>query len=181
MGAITADTTIEELAALVSQALERAGITATLSGGAAVSLYSENEYESVDLDFVSSARLDEIGTAVESLGFHRAGKGRQFENPSTRWYLEFPPGPLGFGETNVRDESVPVLHTRFGPLRVVTPTQSVMDRLAAYMHWHDNQAFDQAAMVARRHDIEWGALESWAISESGDADVISRLRRKIER
>jgi len=33
MGNITAETTLEELAALVSQALERAGITATLSGG----------------------------------------------------------------------------------------------------------------------------------------------------
>ena len=56
MGTIRGQTTLRELAALISQALERAGITAALSGGAAVSLYTQNEYESYDLDFVSSER-----------------------------------------------------------------------------------------------------------------------------
>lgn len=52
---ITEATSIEELAVIISEALEAAGITATLSGGGAVSIYSKNRYMSHDLDFVTSA------------------------------------------------------------------------------------------------------------------------------
>ncbi len=178
MRRISADTTLEELAAVLSQALDRAGITATLSGGAAVSLYSANEYESTDLDFVTSARLEIIGDAIAPLGFHRVGKARQFEHPDAVWYVEFPPGPIGFGETNVAEEDVGVLDTPFGPLRVVTPTQCVMDRLAAYSHWSDRQSLDQAVMVARHQDVDWSALKEWASGEGMDAAVVERLKRR---
>jgi hypothetical protein len=43
------------VAALVSTALEAAGISAVLSGGAVVSIYTHNEYESADLDPRESA------------------------------------------------------------------------------------------------------------------------------
>jgi len=49
---INSKTSLQELAVIISTALERAGITATLSGGAAVSIYSDNAYLSADLDFV---------------------------------------------------------------------------------------------------------------------------------
>jgi len=52
---ITEETTLTELAAIVSDVLEREGIVATLSGGAAVSIYSDNRYVSEDLDFVTVA------------------------------------------------------------------------------------------------------------------------------
>ena len=55
MPGIDENTPVEQVAALVSQALEAAGIEATLSGGGAVSIYSANMYESRDLDFVTSA------------------------------------------------------------------------------------------------------------------------------
>ena len=43
-----------EVAAIVSAALEDSPITATLSGGAAVTIFSDNAYESADLDFATS-------------------------------------------------------------------------------------------------------------------------------
>ena len=58
---ITEATALTELAAIVSDALERAGIVATLSGGAAVSIYSDNRYVSEDLDFVTVAPLKNCG------------------------------------------------------------------------------------------------------------------------
>jgi len=45
---ITEATSIEELAVIFSATLEAAGITATLSGGGAVSIYSQNQYMSYD-------------------------------------------------------------------------------------------------------------------------------------
>ncbi|TLM98089.1 MAG: hypothetical protein FDZ75_03155 [Actinobacteria bacterium] len=177
---ISADTTIEDLAAIVSQALESAGISAILSGGAAVSIYSDNEYLSYDLDFVSSNRLKEIGEALAPLGFTRAGTARQFEHANTQWFIEFPPGPLAFGETHFADADAWTLRTAHGPLRIVTPTQSVMDRLAAYAHWHDNQARDQAVMVARHQQVDWQALRAWAEHEGLDVEVIERVRRDAD-
>jgi hypothetical protein len=66
---ITEQTSLEELAVLVSQALEKAGVRATLSGGAAVSIYSENQYQSKDMDFVSFEQIKKIGAAIVRLAF----------------------------------------------------------------------------------------------------------------
>lgn len=178
MGEIDARTTLEQLAAIVSQALEAAGVTATLSGGAAVTIYAENEYLSGDLDFVTSARADVIFRALAPLGFRRQPGAREMEHPETAFYVEFPPGPLAFGETVVSDADAAVLQTAHGPVRIVTPTQLVMDRLSAYVHWHDGQSFDQAAMVARRQDIDWAQLGDWAEKEEIDPGIILRLRER---
>lgn len=103
---ITETTTLAELAAIVCDALEREGIVATLSGGAAVSIYSDNRYVSEDLDFVTVALVKELKVALEPLGFKHTGTPRLsvFEHPKTRWYLEFPPAPLSFGSTYVISE-----------------------------------------------------------------------------
>jgi hypothetical protein len=170
-------TSAEEIAARVSQALESAGIAATLSGGGAVSIYSHNEYQSFDLDFITNARNESIAKPLTGLGFQRIPGARAFEHPESDYYVEFPPGPLAFGETVVRDGDVPVLRTDFGPLRVITPTQSIMDRLAAYVHWKDRQALDQAVMVARRQRIDWNALKDWARRESVDTSLIDKVQR----
>lgn len=181
MSAINRNTSIDEVAALVSEALERAGITGILSGGGAVSLYTENEYESCDLDFITSRRNEVIAKAIEPLGFRYEKGKREFEHPDTDYYVEFPKGPLAFGETTVSDEHATSLESPFGTIRIITPTQSVMDRLAAYHAWNDNQSFDQAVMVARRHQIDWPALEDWARRERIDSKVIGRLRKQAGR
>jgi len=115
----------------VSGALEGAGISATLSAGAAVAVYADNEYVSGDLDFVTSARIEAVSEVLLPLGFVRRHGVRQLEHPDTELYVEFPPGPLAFGEATFADDEATTLHTAHGPLRIVTPTQLVMDRLAA--------------------------------------------------
>jgi hypothetical protein len=55
MEQLTESTTIEGLAGIVSATLDAVGISAVLSVGAVVSIYTNNEYESGDLDFISSA------------------------------------------------------------------------------------------------------------------------------
>ena len=171
-------TTVQEIAALVSSALEQAGITATLSGGAAVTIFSDNAYESADLDFVTSERNKEIATVVESLGFTRAGRSRMFEHPETDWYLEFPPGPLGFGDTHVETSELPLLITEFGPLRIITPTLCVVDRLAACWYHGDRQTWDQAIEVAKRQVIDWEFVYDWAEKENQSKQEVDKLRRE---
>ena len=180
MTPINPETTLEALAAIVSQALEAAGIQATLSGGSAVSVYAMNEYESDDLDFVTSGSQAALETALGPLGLVRSVNRRQFEHPEIGWLVEFPPGPLAFGDTLVLHENVPVLGTPFGPLRIITPTQSVLDRLAAYYDYSDNQCWDQAALVARHQEIDWVAVSRW-IAEEGQPDRdVDRLRDRAK-
>ena len=178
MAGIGRATSIGELAAIVSGALETAGITATLSGGAAVTIYAENDYVSGDLDFVTNARMGAIDKVLAPLGFVRRSGARHLEHPETELIVEFPPGPLAFGETTIDDEEATLLQTAHGPLRIVTPTQLVMDRLAAYSHWHDGQSYDQAVMVVRRQPVEWSQLREWAQREGVGSDVIDALHRR---
>jgi len=170
MAEITSNTSLQELAATISQHLEAQGLVATLSGGAAVSIYTNNRYQSYDLDFVSSAGSVQLSKAVAILGFVETSAQRLFAHPSTAWLLEFPAGPLGFGEMVVDASELEGISTPFGPLRVITPTLCVMDRLAAYVHWRDRQCYEQATWVAQNHLISWLELKDWAAAEGMDED-----------
>lgn len=52
---------------LVSEALSAAGIDAILGGGGAVTLYSNNEYMSTDLDSITTERNTRITPVVAKL------------------------------------------------------------------------------------------------------------------
>lgn len=181
MSAITAQSTVEEVAAIVSDALERAGIIATLSGGSAVTIYSNNEYLSRDLDFVTSAMIADLKPVLESLGFEHTGVPRlsQFTHPKVQWYVEFPPSPLTFGNLYVNPEDCAVIELPVGKLRIITPTQSVMDRLAAAYAWKDAQSRDQAIMVAANQDIDWEILRHWFANEGESDDEWQRFKNAV--
>lgn len=180
--AITSKTTLTELGAIVSEALEEAGIVATLSGGSAVSAYTDNRYESADLDFVTTALLDELKPVLEPLGFAHTGGPRLsvFEHPSIHWYLEFPPAPLSFGGTYVDASECALLPTPAGNIRIITATHSVMDRLIAAVSWQDAPALEQALLVAQHQSdkIEWREVDSWVLAEgiAGAREVIEFYR-----
>ena len=176
---INQTTTMKDLAAIVSEALDAAGIVATLSGGSAVSAYTENRYESEDLDFVTAALLEELKPVLEPLGFVHTGSPRLsvFEHPATRWYLEFPPAPLTFGGTYIDASDCAVLPTPAGNIRVITATHSVMDRLIAAASWHDVPSLEQAVLVATHQSeaIDWKQVDEWV-----EAEGIATAREVIE-
>jgi hypothetical protein len=171
---INQQTTFVGLAAIVSEALEQVGIVATLSGGAAVSIYTDNDYQSEDLDFVTVALVEELKRALEPLGFKHVGKPRLsvFEHPHTKWYLEFPPAPLSFGSTYVDPSDCALIDTGLGNLRIITPTYSVMDRLIAAAAWNDQQSIELALLVAesQAERIDWPAIDKWVVRESINRD-----------
>lgn len=183
MPSIGKKTTLIELAVIVSDALEKAGIIATLSGGAAVSIYTDNRYQSVDLDFVTTALVKDLKVALEPLGFVHSGRPRLsvFEHPKSAWYLEFPPAPLSFGGTYIKPSDCELIDTGLGNLRIITPTHSIMDRLIAAAAWHEPQSLEQALLVAasQAEKIDWPRLNEWVISEGigGDKEVIEFYKR----
>ena len=70
-----------------------------------------------------------------------------------------------------------MLDTAYGRLRIITPTLSVMDRLAAYWYHHDRQCWDQAVEIVRRQPIDWEQVREWTASERRDEADIDRLER----
>jgi hypothetical protein len=149
---------------------------------AAVTIYSNNAYLSRDLDFVTSAMIDDLKPVLERLGFEHAGVPRlsQFSHTRVEWYVEFPPSPLTFGNLHVNPEDCAVIELPVGKLRIITPTQSVMDRLAAAYAWKDAQSRDQAIMVAVNQDIDWKALRTWFANEGESEEEFRRFRGAVE-
>lgn len=177
-----ADLGVEELAALVCTTLVRHDINVVLTGGSCVSVWTHNAYMSLDLDFIALGLHSnrEIGEALRTIGFAaRKTNGRYFEHPDTDLVIEFPPGPLMVGDEQVREEHIDKRATDMGVLRLLSPTDCVKDRLAGYYHWRDEQNFDQAVAVARRHAVDWKDLQRWHRDE-GVADRFAAFKAASE-
>lgn len=173
---ITKATTIEQLGAIVCQSLKDADIDCFLSGGAVVSIYSNNKYESYDLDFVSFGDRKAIKTIMEGLGF-RQDKSRLFRHPQTVYMVEFPGTAVQIGEEPIKEFAERKFKGK--TLKLLTPTDCVKDRLAAYIHWNDRQGLEQAAIVASDHPCKMSAIERFCKNEGmpkAYQDFLSRLK-----
>jgi hypothetical protein len=170
-----------ELAAYVSAHLERAGIDLVLSGGAAVSIYTENVYQSSDIDLIADGfpSRNLLRRGMLALGFRQTG--RHYEHPDTPWFVEFPEGPPHVGGERIGP--VEELEVVTGRLRVISATDCVKDRLAAYYHWGDRQALEQARLVASRRPVDLQEVERWSTAEGKKAefDAVVDLLRPTER
>jgi hypothetical protein len=165
-----------ELVAFVQSSLQDKGIDVVLSGGACVTIYSENKYVSLDIDLVNNhfASRREIREAMQELGFEE--QGRHFIHPDTDLFVEFPPGPLSVGEEPVKE--VREIRLETGLLRLISPTDCVKDRLAAYYHWNDAQSLEQAVLVASSAEVDLGEVERWSKVE-GKGNEFSRIRYRL--
>lgn len=168
--------TAEELAGLVCQALREAGITVTLSGGACVAIWSCGKYVSQDLDFIEEGPVPrrQVIEAMKTLGFQP--EGRYFVHLDTQFFVEFPTGPLMVGDERV--ERVSIRNTPGGELRLLSPTDCVKDRLAAYFHWNDRQALEQAVLVASAQQIDLDNVRQWSDSE-GNAPTFQVFKKRL--
>ncbi len=165
-----------ELAAYVATHLSRRSIEVVLSGGACVSIYSENRYVSADIDLVNVGlvRRRVIREAMQELGFQE--ERRYFTHPDTAFLIEFPAGPLSIGEEPVKQ--VEEIHLDTGSLRLLSPTDCVKDRLAGYYHWQDRQSLEQAVVVASSHAIDLAEIERWSEFE-GFSQEFKEIRQRF--
>jgi len=152
---------IRKLALAVSTVLLEAGIDLVLTGGAVVSIYTENRYQSYDLDFISHSDHKKISEALSGIGFH--AKGRHFVHPDTDFFVEFPPPPLAIGNRPV--QKVHEINENNQTLKLLTPTQSVMDRLTAYYFWNDRQSLEQAVLISKNQELDFDEIKKWSIEE----------------
>ena len=157
------DVSLPDLAASICDHCWKNGIQVVLSGGACVSIYTQNKYVSSDLDFVlvSSVGRKRIKSAMKTLGFD--ADGRHFRHPDSPFLVEFLSPPLSVGQEPVRQ----IREIRRGKriLRLLSPTDCVKDRLAAFYHWNDRQSLDQAILVCRDAEVDLHEVKRWSIGE----------------
>lgn len=158
---ITKKTSLKELAFIVGDHLTKEGIHALLVGGAVVSIYTDNKYESYDLDFVSPDSHKDLLKAMEKIGFKK--KGRHFIHPESILFVEFPGASLMIGDEHQKDYHS--ITSGKQSLKLMSPTQSIMDRLAAFYHWNDRGALDQAVMIAKAQPFSLEKVRIWSEKE----------------
>lgn len=167
-----------EVAAAVSDLLRERGIAVVLVGGACVSVYSGNRYQSSDLDLVTYSELPNLTKARAEIGFRRDGRG--FRRDDCEFVLDLVAPPFAVGQDLVDpDGGTRVIQTEAGTLRLLTPTDCVRDRLAAYDHWSNPQSLEQAVLVARAKatDIDLELIEHWSGREGHSKEYAVFLER----
>ena len=153
---------LEELAALVSETLRQGGADAILVGGACVSLYTDGTYQSYDLDFVTHTSIRKVVPLMEKIGFRQEGT-RHFTREDCRFFVEFVAPPAAIGDEPVTDKEI--RRTRHGEIVMLTASDSVKDRLAAFFHWQDPQSLEQAVLVAKAQKTDLRTIRRWSRSE----------------
>ena len=155
--------TVAELAAIVSEALNSAGIVAVLGGGSVATIYADNQWESRDLDFIV-ARVDRtrIAKDLAKLGFKEESAG-WFSHPDHTHYVNTSTWPIVIGEEEIDEWTT--LSTAVGELQILTPTQCVKDRLTGFYHDYDRQSLDQAVAVCMNQDVDLEEVERLSNAE----------------
>ena len=169
----------KNLSALICQYLMDKGINVVLTGGACVIIFSKNIYVSKDLDFVPEDidLMPKITKVLEDIKFTK--KGRHYIRDGCPFLIEFVNPPLAIGGEKVA--KIDKIKTEYGLLNLLSPTDCVKDRLAAYFHWEDLQSLEQALMVAAKQKIDLKELERWSKAEGFSGkynDFLEQLKKK---
>lgn len=155
--------TIEKLAAIISEKLKEHGIDSVLVGGGCVSIYSRNRYESYDLDYVTHEDMKTVENALIELDFTKTGK--YFSHTRCDYFIEFVPPPVSIGDEPIH--KFKYHKTSLGTIKMLTPTDSIKDRLAGFYHWGDRQSLDQALMIYNEmpNNIDLNKIKRWSNNE----------------
>lgn len=153
----------KEFAAAVVKQLEKHDISCVLVGGACVSIYTDEKHASRDLDFISAHSHESIAKALAEIGFQQ--DGRYFTHPNSELYVEFPSGPTAIGnQTPIKPEGE--LKVKGTTITMYSPTQCVMDRLAAWFHWNDRRSLIHALWVCEKHPVNLDKIKRWSEKEN---------------
>jgi len=156
-------TSITELAGIIAEHLQLHGIEVVLVGGLAVEIYTENLYLTKDIDMVNTNYQPpkQIHAAMAELGFHK--QGRVYVNNTSDISVEFPSAPLSVGDELIKSTTHAVVANKSIPILKVEDV--VKDRLAAFIHWKDQQSLIQATAILIKHHLKPATFKKFCIKE----------------
>ncbi|MBI3211869.1 MAG: hypothetical protein HYZ47_04200 [Simkania negevensis] len=150
-----------DLAGLISEELKKHGIDTVLVGGACVTIYSHNRYQSYDLDFITYENMKKVKEVLEKLGLIE--KEGYFQHKNCKWFVEFVSPPIAVGNESLSEFEE--IETHFGKVKLLRPTDCVKDRLASFYHWNDTQGLKQAIEVALEQTVDMEEIKNWSTRE----------------
>jgi len=154
--------TLKDFAGYVSEQLRDRGIDTILVGGACVTIYSNNRYQSYDLDYITYNDMRQVKRILLDLGFNE--KNKYFQKEGCPWFVEFVSPPIAIGNEPIHQFND--LTTSFGRLKLLHPVDSVKDRLASFYHWNDKQGLEQAIDICLEQSIDLKEVERWSMEEN---------------
>ena len=153
---------LKDLAGYVSEELGRRGIDTVLVGGSCVTIYSENRYQSYDLDYVTYEDMRKVKHALAEIGFIE--KAGYFQHEGCQWFVEFVSPPVAVGNESVQQFNK--VKTQLGIIKMLYPVDSVKDRLSSYYHWNDKQGLEQAINICLEQEVDLDELKRWSFQEN---------------
>jgi len=110
------------------------------------------------------------------LGFKQ--DGRYFYHDNAQYAIEFPSGPPAVGNELIKDVSE--IETEAGVLRILTPTDAIKDRLAAYYFWNSDRTLEQAIWIAEKNEFDMENIKLWSLKE-GMAEKFTTFKTQYEK
>lgn len=168
---------IKALAEFVGKHLSKHDIDTVLVGGACVSIYTKNRYISGDLDFITYESIKKIKFALKEIGFEYDQR-KYFVHPECEFFLEFLTPPIAIGNEPVHTFNK--ISSSFGEIKILSPTDCVKDRLAAFIHWDDKESLEQAIMVTKNQIVDIDEIKRWAKTEVNGKKITEFLKKYKE-
>lgn len=176
---ITAKTSVQELLAIVSEHLSEKKISSVLTGGTVVSVYTDNKYESKDLDFISPHEHKELLKVMAEIEFTPdPGSKKNLKHSKCPITIEFPATTVILGGKYEQVDHEEEVHGVM--VRMLSPTQSVMDRLAGFIAWKDPQNLDQAVWICEQQPVNFEKVKKWAKDEGASQDQLERINTRCK-
>jgi len=151
---------LKEVAAVVFSKLLEEGHEPVLTGQGCAVIYGGTSIRARQIEFaIDDYAVDSVCALMESLGF-RAKEAHTFSNAVCQFDVLLSPKPLTVGDDAVSD--MRVIKTTCGPLRMLTPTDCVRQRLSMFYRWGDRNALAEAIHVARRQAIDMDFVRRWS-------------------
>lgn len=151
---------LKEAAAAIFARLDHSGHEPILTGQACAAIYGGGGIRSHALEFViRDFTSQQINALMAELGF-ALKEMRTYANPVCPFEVVIAPTPLAVGDDVVADARV--IKTSGGPLRMLTPTDCVRQRLSMFYRWGDRAALAEAVQVARRQPVDLDLVKRWS-------------------
>jgi hypothetical protein len=77
-------------------------------------------------------------------------------------------------------KDISILSKKGLDLKLLSPTDCIKDRLAAYYHWNDRQSLEQALLVCRAKPFDLEEIRRWSAKENM-TDKFDAFRMRLKR
>jgi len=161
-----------DVAAEVTQALQTEGLEATMVGGAVCAIYTNNQNQSSDIDFVSADSYEKLEAALAKIGFVNDESRNFIRRKNLKGdirdmiFMDYVGLGTQIGEENVPKIELAKLKYKQIQISILTPTQTVMDRLSKFMYHTDTDALNHAVAVAKKYPVNFEKVKKWCDGEN---------------